>query len=186
MARLFPWRHLLLGQGDLFGALAVCSPTFTQRFGPVTTRGEAPAEPCPVASYGAEAQPQVLSLEVRGGPLSAVAQPISTTTPFRGDLDGVRTQLRGRTEPRCTKCWLSGSIGIGRGCRFGPRFERSDDQSSWFGPVASAEWLLSATRLAEAAASLARGRRRSASAAKGQAPVGQQRVPEEQRRSARS
>jgi hypothetical protein len=80
MARLFPWRHLLLGQGDLFGALAVCSPTFTQRFGPVTTRGEAPAEPCPVASYGAEAQPQVLSLEVRGGPLSAVAQPISTTT----------------------------------------------------------------------------------------------------------
>src|SRR5512132_2085198 len=46
--------------------------------------------------------------------------------------------------------------------------------------------LPSATRLAEAVASLARGRRRSALAARGQGPVGQQRVPEEQRRNARS
>jgi hypothetical protein len=61
-----------------------------------------------------------LSLEVRGGPLSAVAQPSRRRQPFRGDPDGGRPQLRGRAEPRCTKCWLSGSIGIGRGCRFGP------------------------------------------------------------------
>jgi hypothetical protein len=186
MARLFPWRHLLLGQGDLFGALAFAHQR--SRNGLVLLRHGAKHRLSRVRS-----RPTVPRRSRRSNPWRCGADlyprwlsPSRRQQPFRGDLDGVRTQLRGRTEPRCTKCWLSGSIGIGRGCRFGPRFERSDDQSSWFGPVASAEWLLSATRLAEAAASLARGRRRSASAAKGQGPVGQQHVPEEQRRSARS
>src|SRR4029453_2466020 len=33
MARLFPWRHLLLGQSDLFGRARFAPPMFTQRFG---------------------------------------------------------------------------------------------------------------------------------------------------------
>jgi hypothetical protein len=43
-----------------------------------------------------------------------------------------------------------------------------------------------ATRLVEAGAEVPRGRRRSASAAMGRGPVRQQRIPEEQRLSARS
>jgi hypothetical protein len=96
----------------------------------------------------------------------------------RPNFEAGRTQVRQVLAVRLDRDWS--------GLPLPPRFEQSDDKSTWFGPVAPRDGLPSATRLVEAAASLARGRRRSASAAEGQGPVGQQRVPEEQRRSARS
>jgi hypothetical protein len=72
------------------------------------------------------------------------------------NFEGGRTQVH--------QVLLSGSIGIGRGCRFGrgSSNRRPEHSVRSGGP---ARPVPSATRLVEAAAALARGRRRSASAA---------------------